>query len=124
MFRSMVCDAGGVLILAGALDGEVPQHSEYLALDWSSVTVGRFLAMRYEGQSEAFQVEFGLALSVVHEWFPVRSIMGQCMARAGHASADTLDSWSALVLAERLELPLFSVSEDVTSNNIEILRPW
>jgi len=27
-------------------------------------------------------------------------------------------------LAEHLELPLFSASDDVTSEKIEILRPW
>ena len=124
MPHSVVCDAGGVLVLAGALDGAVPRHSECLALDWSSVTIGRFLAMRYEGQPEAFQVEFGLALSAVTEWFPVRSMVGDSLVRAGHGAVDTLDSWSALVLAEHLELPLFSASDDVTSEKIEILRPW
>lgn len=124
MPRSVVCDAGGVLVLVGALDGAVPRHSECLALDWSSITIGRFLAMRCEGQPEAFQVEFGLALSAVNEWFPVRSMVSDSLFRAGRGAVDTLDSWSALVLAEHLELPLFSVSDDVTSEKIEILRPW
>lgn len=124
MPHSVVCDAGGVLVLIGALDGAMPRHSECLALDWSSATIGRFLAMRYEGQLEVFQVEFGLALSAVHEWFPVRSMVGESILRAGRGAADTLDSWSALVLAEHLELPLFSASDDVTSEKVEILRPW
>ena len=123
MPHSVVCDAGGVLVLAGALDGVPPRHAECLALDWSSVTIGRFLAMRCEGQPEAFRVEFGLALSAVHEWFPVRSMVGESLVRAGRAAADTLDSWSALILAEHLELPLFSASNDVASNKIEILHP-
>ena len=124
MPHSVVCDAGGVLVLIGALDGAVPRHSECLALDWSSVTIGRLLAMRYEGQPETFQVEFGLALSAVNEWFPVRSMVGDSLVRAGRGAVDTLDSWSALVLAEHLELPLFSASDDVISKKIEILRPW
>lgn len=41
-----------------------------MALDWSSVTVGRFLASRYEGRAETARVETGLALAVVDEWRP------------------------------------------------------
>ncbi|MCY3952620.1 MAG: hypothetical protein OXG55_14995 [bacterium] len=31
---------------------------------------------------------------------------------------------SALVLAEQLGLPLFTASDEVSSNRIEIHRPW
>ncbi len=124
MPHSIVCDAGGVLVLVGALEGAVPCHAECLALDWSSVTIGRLLAMRYEGQPAVFHVELGLALSAVHEWFPVRSIVGECLARTGNGVVDALDSWSALVLAEHLELPLFSASEDVISDKVEVLHPY
>jgi len=124
MRRSVVCDAGGVLAAAGALEGNALLYSELLALDWSSITVGRFLASRHEGRPEAIQVETGLVLSVVDEWFPVRMFVAETLARAGLDAVDALDSWSALVLAERLELPLFTASEDVASDRVEILRPW
>ena len=124
MTRSLVCDAGGVLAAAGALEGESPLHAELLALDWSSVTVGRFLAARYEGRAVTVQMETGLVLSVVDEWFPVRTIVAQTLARAGLDAIDALDSWSALILAEQLELPLFTASDEVSSSRVEVLRPW
>ncbi len=124
MPHSVVCDAGGVLAAAGALEGEVLPDAELLALDWSSVTVGRFLAARYDGRAEMIQVETGLVLAVVDEWFPVRAMVAETLVRAGLDAVDALDSWSALILAEQLELPLFTASDEVTSDRVEILRPW
>jgi hypothetical protein len=37
---------------------------------------------------------------------------------------DALDSWSALLLAEQLELPLLTASDEVSSSRVEVLRPW
>lgn len=124
MLRSAVCDAGGILVASGAIEGAAPSDTEFLALDWSTITVGRFLAARYEGRAEAVQVEIGLALATVAEWFPVRPIVAETLERAGLDAADNLDSWSALVLAERLRLPLFTASDEVTSTRIDIQRPW
>ena len=124
MPASVVCDAGGMLVAAGALEGDPPQGAELLALDWSAVTVGRFLAARHEGRGDTAQVEIGLALSAIHEWFPVRAIVTEALARAGLDAVDALDSWSALVLAEHLDLPLFTASDEVSSDRIEVLRPW
>ncbi len=124
MPRSVVCDAGGVLAAAGALGSGAPAYSELLALDWSSVTVGRFLAARHEGRPATIQVEVGLTLSLVDEWFPVRMIVAETLARAGRNAVDALDSWSALILAERLELPLLTASDEVASDRVEILHPW
>ena len=124
MLPSLVCDAGGVLAAAGALEGSVPSDSELLALDWSSVTVGRFLAARFEGRPDIIRVETGLVLSVVDEWFPVRTIVAETLARAGLDAIDSLDSWSALILAEQLELPLFTASDEVASDRVDILHPW
>ena len=124
MPRSTVCDAGGVLATSGALVGVVPSDAEFLALDWSAVTIGRFLAARHQGNDERIQVEIGLALATVHEWFPVRTIVAATLSRAGLGAVDSLDSWSALVLAEHLDLPLFTASDEVHSDRIEIHRPW
>lgn len=124
MPRSVVCDAGGVLAAAGALGSGAPAYSELLALDWSSVTVGRFLAARHEGRPATIQVEVGLTLSLVDEWFPVRMIVAETLDRAGRNAVDALDSWSALILAERLELPLLTASDEVASDRVEILHPW
>lgn len=69
-------------------------------------------------------MEIGIALSAVHEWFPVRTLVAETLERAGLDAIDALDSWSALMLAEQLDLPLFTASDEVTSARIEILRPW
>ncbi len=124
MPRSVVCDAGGVLVVAGALEGTAPDDAEILALDWTAVTVGRFLTARHEGNPGRARVELGIALAAVHEWFPVRTLVADTLERAGLEAVDALDSWSALVLAEQLDVPLFTASDEVTSTNIEILRPW
>jgi hypothetical protein len=124
MPRSIVCDAGGVLVVAGALDGVAPGDAEVLALDWTALTVGRFLGARHEGNQSLVRVELGIALEAVHEWFPVRTLVADTLARAGLGAVDALDSWSALLLAEQLDLPLLTVSDEVTSTRVEIQRPW
>ncbi|WP_420445095.1 hypothetical protein [Candidatus Poriferisodalis sp.] len=124
MLRSVVCDAGGMLVAAGMLEGDAPENAEVLALDWSSVTVGRYLAARSFGRAAAVEAEIGLAISVVDEWFPVRSLVASTVSRAGLEAVDTLDSWSALVLAEHLRVPLFTASDEVTSDIVDIRRPW
>ncbi len=124
MPRSVVCDAGGVLVAAGALEGTVPVDVEVLALDWTAVTVGRFLAARYEGNPARTRVEVGVALAAVHEWFPARTLVADTLERAGLEAVDALDSWSALLLAEQLDVALFTASDEVDSSRIEIIRPW
>src|SRR3954454_21373278 len=124
MPHSIVCDAGGVLVVAGALDGTAPRDAEVLALDWTAITVGRFLGARHEGNPTLVRVELGVALEAVHEWFPVRSLVADTLERAGLVAVDALDSWSALLLAEQLDLPLFTASDEVTSTRVEIQRPW
>ena len=44
--------------------------------------------------------------------------------RAAARDQGVLDSWSALILAEQLELPLFTASDEVASDRVEILHPW
>lgn len=124
MPRSVVADTGGVLIFAGALEGRAPTGVEVLALDWAAITVGRFLALRHEGHPARVRVEVGLALSAVDEWFPVRTLVADTLERTGVEAVDGLDSWSAVLLAEQLDLPLLTASDEVSSSRIEIYRPW
>lgn len=125
MLRSVVCDAGGVLVAAGVLEGRRPEDAEVLvALDWTAMTVGRFLATRYEGNPGRIRVEIGLARSAVAEWFPVRTLVAETLDRAGLDVVDALDSWSALLLAEQLDVPLLTASDDVTSSRVQVIRPW
>jgi hypothetical protein len=124
MLRSIVCDAGGVLVVAGVLVGQAPNDAEILALDWTAVTVGRFVSARYDDNPVQARVELGIALAAVDEWFPVRTLVADTLERAGLEAVDALDSWSALLLAEQLDLPLFTASDEVTSQKVEIIRPW
>ncbi len=124
MPRSVVCDAGGVLVVAAALEGVTPSGVEILALDWTAVTVGRFLAARFEGNPVRTRVELGIALAAVDEWFPVRTLVADTLDRAGLNAVDALDSWSALMLAEQLDLPLLTASDELTSSRVEIICPW
>lgn len=124
MSRSVVYDAGGVLVASGALVGAAPSNAEVLALDWSTVTIGRFMAARHEDRPDTIDAEIELALSAVDEWFPVRMIVAETLARAGLDAVDALESWSALILAEYLHRPLFTASDEVSSERVEILRPW
>lgn len=121
---SVVCDAGGLLVVCGALTGTAPDGCEILALDWSVVTLGRYLAARFEGNDQLVDVEVGLAVSAVDEWFPVRTLVVETLRRAGFDAVDALDSWSALLLAEQLEVPLFTASDEVSSELTEVRRPW
>ena len=109
---------------AGALEGSIPAEVEVLALDWTAVTVGRFLVARYEGNPARARVELGLTLEAVHEWFPVRTLVADTIERAGLEAVDALDSWSALLLAEHLDLPLLTASDEVVSSRVEIIHPW
>ena len=124
MLRSVVCDAGGILVAAGGLEGNAPADAEFLALDWAAITVGRFLAARYEGNPGRVRVELGIALAAVHEWFPVRTLVADTLDCAGLAAVDALDSWSALMLAQQLDLPLLTASDEITDERVEIIRPW
>jgi hypothetical protein len=124
MLRSVVCDAGGILVAAGALEGTVPNDAEILALDWSSVTVAGFVAARHDGHPARIEVELGVILASVHDWFPVRTLMALTMQRAGSGAIDSLDSWSALLLAEQLNLALFTASDKVHSDQVDVIRPW
>jgi hypothetical protein len=124
MPRSVVADAGGVLVVAGALEGAAPADVEVLALDWTAMTVGRFVAARHEGRPDRIHVELELVLAAVDEWFPVRTLVAETLERAGLDAVDALDSWSAVVLAEQLEVPLLTASDEVDSTRIEIYRPW
>jgi len=116
--RSVVVDAGGVLVFAGTLDGRTPADVAVLALDGTAMTLGRFIAARFEGNAAGIRVEFGIALAAVDEWFPVRSLVADTLERAG------LDSWSAILLAEQFDLPLLTASDEVSSQQIEIYRRW
>lgn len=122
--RSVVCDAGGLLAVSGELAAAFVPEAEFLALDWSSITVARFLAARYDGDPVAIEARTAVVQMSVSEWFPVRELARHVVARAGLDEVDVFDSWSALLLAELLASPLYTASDEVASPTVEILRPW
>ena len=69
---------------------------------------------RHEGNPDE-PVEIGIALAAVHRGFLVRTV-ADTLERAGLDAIDGLDSWSAVLLAEQLDLPLLTASDEVTSS--------
>jgi hypothetical protein len=125
MPESVVVDAGGILAAGGLLGVDRSDGGEILALDCSSLLVGRFLQLRHEGAQGRALVELGVCLDVVDEWFPVRALVGQALNRCESAvAADLLDAWCSVVLAEELDLPILTASDEVTSDQVEVLHPW
>jgi len=59
------------MVASGMLEGAAQPAAEILALDWSALTIGRFIAARHEGRPDAIEVETGLALLSIDEWFLV-----------------------------------------------------
>ena len=74
MQPAAVADAGGLLVLAGLLEGIDHEVDEVLVLDATSLLVAEYLALRHEGAPHRARAEFGLVSRVVSEWFPVRAV--------------------------------------------------
>ncbi|MHB8465077.1 MAG: hypothetical protein ACYDH6_07305 [Acidimicrobiales bacterium] len=120
MPANAVADAGGLLVLAGLLRGEVHDVDEILALDASSLLLAEYLTVRHEGSPMKARVDFGLAASAVAEWFPARGLAIEA-ALACSESID-LDSVVALALAESLGVPLVTKNAAVESSRVVVLR--
>lgn len=113
-----VADAGGLLVLAGLLEGTVHEVEDVLALDATSLLVAEYLVLRHEGASSRARAEFGLASRVVSEWFPVRVL---AMDAAIAATSRDLDGSVALALAESLNLPLMTKNRELASDKVAVL---
>ncbi len=119
MHPSVVADAGGVLVLAGLLEGTEHSADEILVLDATSALVAEYLVLRYEGEPERARTEFGLVLRVVREWFPIRSLAMEVALAA--ADAD-IDGAASLALAESLQVPLVTKNRDLSSAAVPVLH--
>lgn len=120
MPESAVADAGGLLVLAGLLQGHVHDIGEILSLDATSLLVAEYLALRHEGAPERARRDFGLVGRAVAEWFPVRALSMDAVLAGGEGLE--IDSAAALALAESLQLPLATKNGYVTSERIPVLR--
>lgn len=119
MHDSVVADAGGLLVLAGLLEGIEHQADEILALDATSLLVAEYLALRHEGAPDRARVAFATVGQVVREWFPVR---GLAIEAALSASSADVDGHAALALAESLRTPLVTKNGDLRSTSVPVLR--
>ncbi len=118
MQPAAVADAGGWLVLAGLLEGLAHEVDEVLVLDATSLLVAEYLALRHEGAPARARAEFGLALRVVREWFPVRALALDAALAAG---GDDIDATAALALAESLGVAFVTKNREVTSPRIPVL---
>ena len=120
MQPAAVADAGGWLVLAGLLDGVAPEVGEVLVLDATALLVAEYLALRHEGAPVRASAEFGLALRVVSEWFPVRGLaMDVALASSGESDVEAA---AALALAESLDVAVITKSRDLVSERVAVLR--
>lgn len=119
MQPAAVADAGGWLVLAGLLEGVAHEVDEVLVLDATALLVAEYLALRHEGEPVRARAEFGLALRVVGEWFPVRTVaIDAALASAGQ---DDVDAQAALALAESLGVALVTKNRDLVSERVPVL---
>lgn len=120
MQPAAVADAGGWLVLAGLLDGVAPEVGEVLVLDATALLVAEYLALRHEGAPVRARAEFGLALRVVSEWFPVRGLaMDAALASSGE---NDVEAAAALALAESLDVAVITKNRDLVSERVAVLR--
>ncbi len=120
MHDSVVADAGGLLVLAGLLEGIKHEVDEILALDATSLLVGEYLALRHEGSPPRARVEFASVGQVVREWFPVRGLAMEAALTA--VASDDIDGQAALALAESLNTPLVTKNSELWSGAVAVLR--
>jgi hypothetical protein len=118
---SVVADAGGLLVLAGLLEGVVHAVDEIVVLDATSLLVAEYLALRHEGTPERAHAEFALATRVVAEWFPVRAVAMEAALTADAAGQD-IDAAASLALAHSLDAPLVTKNREVTSRQVPVLH--
>ena len=120
MSPAAVADASGWLVLAGLLEGVTHDVDEVLVLDATSLLLAEYLALRHEGAPVRARAEFGLALRVVSEWFPVRAVaLDAAITSAGEGD---IDATAALALAESLDVPLLTKDSEIASKRVDILR--
>ena len=120
MYESVVADAGGLLVLAGLVEGIDHEIGEILALDATALLVAQYLAHRHEGVPERAFADFAFVMRVVREWFPVRAVaMGAALAST---SPEDIDGRAALALAESLSTPIVTKDQDLRSSSVPVLR--
>jgi|SRR5437588_6381786 len=109
-----VADGGGLVFLAGLLEGEVHEVAEILALDATSLLVAEYLAVRHEGAPLRARRDFASVVRTVAEWFPGRALSIDALLAA--VAGVEVDSAAAVGLAESLHVPLVTKNREVSSD--------
>lgn len=120
MHDSVVADAGGLLVLAGLLEGIAHDADEILALDATSLLIAEYVALRHEGAADRARVEFAMVAHIVREWFPVRGIAIEAALAA--TPSEEIDGAAALALAESLGAPLVTKNQELRSTSVPVLH--
>ena len=121
MHPAVVADAGGLLVLAGLLEGVQHDVDEILVLDATSLLLAEYLALRRDGAPRRTRVDFSLAVQAVREWFPARALAVDAALAAGGTDAD-VESTASLALAESLSLPLVTKNSALASRRVPVLH--
>jgi hypothetical protein len=121
MHPTVVADVGGLLVLAGLLEGVVPEVDEIVVLDAASLLLAEYLALRHDGAPQRARSEFALAVRAVQEWFPARALAMEAALAAADAG-DVIEEAASLALAESLALPLVTKNRDLASSRVPVLH--
>lgn len=120
MHESVVADAGGLLVLAGLLEGLACDVNGIVALDATSLLVAEYLALRNDGAVGRTRAQFASVGTIVEEWIPVRGIAVEAVLAT--SSPDDIDGAAALTLAESLGTPLVTRNDGLRSDRVPVLR--
>ena len=121
MHPAAVADAGGLLVLAGSLEGVVHDVHDVLALDATTLLLAEYLAIRHEAARDRAEVDFAVAVRIVAEWFPVRALATEAAFTAPALGGD-IDTAASLALAHSLDVPLMTKNRAVSSRRVPVLR--
>lgn len=121
MHPAVVADAGGLLVLAGLLEGVEHRVHDIVALDATTLLVAEYLSLRHEGVPDRAEVDFAVVVRIVAEWFPARALAMEAAATAAEVEGD-IDGAASLALAHSLELPLVTKNRAAGSRRIPVLH--
>ena len=121
MHPAVVADAGGLLVLAGLLEGLAHEVDEILALDATSLLIAEYLVLRHEGTPHRARTEFGVAVQTVREWFPARPLAVEAALGASDQEA-LVEEAASLALAESLAVPLVTKNRQISSPTVPVLH--
>jgi hypothetical protein len=118
---AVVADAGGLLVLAGLLEGVEHEVDEILVLDATSLLLAEYLALRNEGAPRRARLDFALAVRTVREWFPARAVAMDAALAASELDSE-IESTASLALAESLHVPFVTKNRDLESRRVPVLH--